>query len=301
MDKLRAITYFCRTVEAKSFSAAAQSLDVVPSALSKIIAALEQQLGFKLLSRSTRKLALTDEGAVYYEQCRRIIQELEDAEALAHRGQAHPRGTLRVGLHPAFRALVLSELGAFLDAYPDLSVATIMTNSPAAVVDDGLDVVLRIGALGDSGLISRRIAWTTAVTCASRAYLRQWGVPHGPEDLVRHRAIVYARRDEEPNARWEFLKGTSREVVEVPMRVVARDGIGITDAALGGCGIARPYDFSVRRLLAAGQLERVLPRWSGERVGVFAVLPAYSHRAPAKVRACIEFFESLLGNSVNRA
>ena len=145
MDKLRAMTIFCRTVEARSFTAAAQLLDVVPSALSKLVAALEGELGFSLMSRSTRKLSLTDEGAEYYEHCKRILANIEIAEGLGRQGGSQARGLLRVGMHPGLRVAVLTRMGAFLQAQPDVRVETVITNSAVAVIDDGLDLVLHIG------------------------------------------------------------------------------------------------------------------------------------------------------------
>jgi LysR family transcriptional regulator, regulator for bpeEF and oprC len=294
MDKLRAIQFFCRTVEARSFAAASRELEVVPSALSKAISALERDLGFKLFSRSTRSVSLTDGGAAFYEQCRRILQDLEEAETNARSAQSIPKGKLRVGMHPGLRASVLSQLGVFLDQYSDVSVVTVMTNTPTAVVDEGLDIVLRVGSLPDSTLVSRRIGWTSPIVCASDSYVQRWGEPATPSELRRHRAIVYARGDEERNTRWEFIKGGVSEEVEVPVRAIVRDGIGLTDAAVGGCGVARPYDFSCCRLLASGQLRSLLPDWSSPRSGIYVVLPPQGSRMPAKVRAFIDFAQSLL-------
>ena len=294
MDKLRAVTFFCRTVEARTIAAAARSLDVVPSALSKVIGALETELGFKLLHRSTRRMSLTDEGAAYYDHCRRLLQELEEAEVDARSGRTRAKGTLRVGLHPGFRFPVLASLGGFLDANPGVNVETVMTNSPSAVIDDGLDLVIRVGHLADSSLVSRQLGWTSSVTCASPSYVTKWGQPRRPGELARHHAVIHGRRDEDSNTRWEFVRGKEREVVDVPVRVTVRDGIGIVDAALGACGIARPFEFSVRRLLVSGELQRVLPEWTSDRQGVHAVLPPYSRLVPAKVRAYLEFFEAML-------
>jgi DNA-binding transcriptional LysR family regulator len=177
MDKLRGITFFSRTVEAGSFTAAAHALDVVPSALSKTITALEKVLGFTLFNRSTRKLSLTAEWEAYYKRCRELLLQLEKAEAIARDGGLRPQGTLRVGMHPALRSLVLSEIRRMLESAPQLKIETCITNSPAAVLDSGLDVVLCIGPLADSTLLARRLGWAEHVVCASPEYLRRWGEP----------------------------------------------------------------------------------------------------------------------------
>lgn len=294
MDKLRAMRFFCRVVEAKSYGAAAQSLDVVPSALSKVIAALEADLGFRLLNRSTRRLSLSDEGATYFEHCRQILQDIEAAEGHGRGGATRARGTLRVGMHPALRFEMLTGMGRFLDAEPDVKVETIITNSPSAVVDEGLDLVLHIGRLSDSSLVAKPLGSTVPVVCASTDYLRAWGEPRHPGDLARHRAVIYARRDEETNTRWSFLKGDETCEVEVPVRTVSRDGIGLVDAALGGCGIARPLEVAVRHWLGAGRLRALLTDWTGEPQAVIAVLPPHGRSASAKVRRYLDHAAEVL-------
>lgn len=294
MDKLRAMRCFCRAVEAKSFAAAAQSLSIVPSALSKIVAALEHELGFRLMNRSTRQLSLTDEGALYYEQCRKIFQAIEDAEVGGHGGKARARGTLRVGMHPALRFEIVRSLGTFLDRQPELNVETVITNSPAAVVNEGLDLVLHIGRLSDSSLVARRVGWTRSIVCASPGYLAAAGTPKHPRELSKHRALIYARRDEEPNTRWQFAKGDETCEVEVPVRIVSRDGVGLVEGALGGGGIARPFDVAVRHWLGTGELCELLVAWRPPRQAVTAVMPSQSGSSAAKVRVFLEHVTAVL-------
>jgi DNA-binding transcriptional LysR family regulator len=297
MDKLRAMTFFCRTVEVKTFAAAAQSLNVVPSALSKVISALEKDLGFSLLSRSTRSLSLTEEGAIYYEQCRRILSDIDVAESMGRRGGAQARGTLRVGMHPGLRYAMMSALKGFLDEQPELKVETLITNAASAVVDEGLDLVLHIGTLSDSAMIARPLGWTKPIVCAAPPYLAAHGEPQRPEDLARHRAVIYARRDEASNTRWLFARGRESCEVDVPVCVVSRDGVGLVDAALGGCGLARPLEIAARHWLSTGQLHEVLPDWEGERQAITAVLPPQGRTPPAKVRLYVDYVASLLAAS----
>ncbi len=294
MDKLRAITLFCRTVEAKSYAAAAHACDMVPSALSKAIAALERDLGFTLMHRSTRKLTLTEEGRAYYEQCRQLLQGLEDAETGARGGRSAIRGTLRVGVHPALRFDLFTQAARLLDAHPALKLETMITNTAGAVLDEGLDVVLRIGKLGDSGLVCRQLGWTRSIVCASPAYFAARGRPRHPRELVQHRAAIYARRDDAPNTRWEFKRGAERCTVDVTVGFIARDGVGLADALLGGCGIARPFHFAVRSHLLSGALEPLFEDWTAERHAIFAVLPQSSGRMPAKVAAFLDFVQGVL-------
>ena len=288
------MTFFCRVTEAKSFSAAAVSLDVVPSALSKAIAALEQELGFALLNRSTRGLSLTEDGANYYERCRQIMLDIDEAESTGRGGVARARGTLRVGMHPSLRFEMLTRLGAFLDREPDLRIETVITNSPAAVVDEGLDIVLHVGQLSDSSLLARQIGSTRSLVCASPAYLAAAGEPRHPEELARHHAVIYARRDEDSNTRWTFTRHDERCEVEVSVRAVVRDGIGVIDAVLGGCGVARPFELAARNGLKTGQLREVLADWAGERHAVHAVFPSKAGLRLAKVQHYVAYMEDVL-------
>lgn len=288
MDKLRAMHFFCRVVEAKSYAAAAQSLDIVPSALSKVIVALESELGFRLLNRSTRRLSLSDEGATYFEHCRQILHAIEAAEGEGRGGLKQARGMLRVGMHPALRFEMLMSMGRFLDEQPEVNVETVITNSPSAVVDDGLDLVLHIGRLPDSSLVAKPLGWTVPLVCASTDYLGGVAEPRHPADLVQHRAVIQARRDEEASTRWSFSKGDESIEVEVPVRTITRDGIGLVDAALGGCGIARPLEIAVRHWLDTGRLRALLTDWTGETQVISAVLPPHGRSASAKVRSYLD-------------
>src|SRR5215216_478772 len=212
MDKFRAIKFFCRAVEMKSFASAAHALDVPPSLVSRVIAALEVDLGCTLFNRTTRRLSLTDAGAGCYERCLQILADLEEAEAAARAGSTQARGTLRLGYHPAFRVLLGRGIGDFLAANADVSVELMLTNSPAALVDAGLDVVLRIGRLADSSFVAKQLGWSSFVTCAAPKYLDRYGRPGHPRELAEYRAIIPGRRDEEPFTRWSFSRGKDRQV-----------------------------------------------------------------------------------------
>jgi LysR family transcriptional regulator, regulator for bpeEF and oprC len=292
MNKLRAMRFFCRVVEAHGFAAAAAALDVVPSALSKTIAALEQDIGLRLINRSTRRMSLTEEGATYYESCRTLLQQIEDMEAEARSGGREVKGTLRVGMHPALREVLLTELGGFLTAHAGIKVETDVTNSASAVLERGLDVLLHVGTLVDSNLVARRLTWTRPVVCAAPAYLETWGTPQRPEDLMRHRAVVYGRCDEDSNTKWTFMRGNRSCEVAVPVHLVARDGIGLTDAVAGGCGIGRPFDLATDRLMQTSTLRPLLLQWNGPRYAVSSVQPP--GRSPRKVAAFVEYTREVL-------
>lgn len=288
MDKLRAMKFFCRTVEAKSFASAAHALDVAPSVLSKVISALEADLRFTLFNRSTRRLSLTEAGSSYYERCRDLLVEMEEAESVARSGAVQPTGMLRVGIHPAFRKLFLPALGDFLASNPEVSIETILTNSPTSLLEQGLDAVLLIGKIADSDFIGRALGTTGLLTCAAPAYLERHGRPRHPRELGEHRVVLPGRRDEDLSVRWTFVRRKDRAVVTVRPSLIARDGIGLVDATLGGAGIARVYDLAARAFVADGSLETVLPDWSCGREPIHAVFPSRRH-LPAKVRVFLDF------------
>jgi LysR family transcriptional regulator for bpeEF and oprC len=287
LDKLRAMEIFCRVVETGSFAAAAAVLDVVPSAVSKTVAALEKELGFRLLNRSTRGFSMTDEGRAYHEECRDILQRIEAAEAKVRLGPSEAVGKLRVGMHPALRAMLLDSMGAFLEMHPGLIMETMITNTPSAVINDAVDVVLHVGRLPDSALGARRLGVTRAVTCAAPAYLDARPTPRHPRELAAHAAVIYARRDEEPNLRWRFAKGRERCEIEIAPRAILRDGIGLVDVLVGGGGVGRPFELSVRRWLKGGQLRALCADWTSELHPISAVLPV-AGRPSARVRAYLE-------------
>jgi len=293
IDKLRAIAYFVRTVEAGSFAAAARQSDISPSALSKALSALEKDIGFTLFSRSTRKLVLTEDGKAYAECCREVLLRLEDTELTARRGLVRSHGTLKFGVHPAARFALLPRLDGFLAQHPDLKLEMISSNSASSLLDKGLDVVLSIGALPSSNLVATRLGWAQFVICASPAYLARRGVPQDPDALAGHDAIVYTMPDEEPATRWELQRDDQRRVVTPLMRLSVRDGAGAIDAAINGCGLARPYELAVRPALQSGVLRRVLPDWESPRQPIYAVV-SNSRRQPAKVKDFIAFARTVV-------
>ena len=157
----------------------------------------------------------------------------------------------------------------------------------------GLDIILRVSDMADSGLVARRLGSAEFVVCASPAYLRVMGTPKQPQDLAKHEAIIYARPDEEPSTNWRFTRGDTRLVVSMPIRLVMRDGVGGIDAAIKGCGIVRSFEITTREAVAAGQLSRLLSDWSTGSLSVFAVYPG-SRAVPAKVQAFVEFVQQIL-------
>ena len=172
-------------------------------------------------------------------------------------------------------------------------IGSLEQDPPAMLLTAGLDIILRVSDMADSGLVARKLGSAEFVVCASPAYLRVMGTPKQPQDLSKHEAIIYARPDEEPSTNWRFTRGDTRLVVSVPIRLVMRDGVGGIDAAIKGCGIVRSFEITTREAVASGQLSRLLSDWSTGSLSVFAVYPG-SRAVPAKVQAFVEFVQQIL-------
>ena len=288
MDKLRAIRFFCRVAEARSFVAAAHDLDVAPSVLSKAIAALEAEIKYRLFNRTTRRVSLTQSGARYYDQCKRLVMELDETELAMRDSIARPAGRVMAGLHPAINRLVMARIDQFLKAYPEVTVETTVTSSASSLIEDQLDVLIALGNLPNSDYAARRLGTTELVIVASPGYLKERGIPATPADLSHHSIVLSGRRDGPSYMRWTMKRGAQVETVFVRSSVVIRQGVHMHEACLSGAGMGRLLDFAVHSQIADGTLKRVLPAWSFGEMPIHALYPD-RRSVPAKVRAFVHF------------
>lgn len=286
MSQLEDMRIFAETVDAQSFTAAADRLGLSKQFVSKRIAALEKRLGARLLVRSTRHLHVTDLGLAYNERAQRILQEVDAAEQMIASQMATPRGTLRLSAPMTFATLHLSTLiPVFMQRHPDVSLELELNDRTVDLISEGYDMAVRIGTLADSSLVARRIAPVAMVTCASPAYLRDNGTPAALEELASHACLVYghARHSE-----WPFRVGTRARTVPVngPMR--ANNGEMLRDAAIDGMGIIQLPDFIVGAALADGRLVEILDAFRPEGLTIHAVYPQH-RQTSLLVRAFIDF------------
>lgn len=285
------ISYLTASVEAGSFAGAARRLGVTASAVSRRIAALEDELGAQLLARTTRTLRLTDDGRAFHERCSRILEELEDARrGLAH-ARRKPTGVLRVESAVAIsRALLVPHLPAFLAKYPELSVELTARDAFVDLVAEGADVALRIGALRPGNLIAKKLGEAEIVAVASPAYLERRGVPRHPRDLARHDLLGFLR-DGRP-APWHF--SVDGEVVDVPIAgsFHSNDIEALRALVLSGRGIVSAFDFLVADDLRAGRIVRVLPDFERARWPIHALYTPNRHLLP-KVRVFLDFVAAM--------
>lgn len=294
MDHLADLAVFARVVEQESFSAAAETLGLSKSAVSKQISRLEQRLGAQLLQRTTRKLSLTETGRIVLEHAQRVLVEAEAAEAAVQNLQALPRGLLRVNLPMSFGLRYVAPLlPELLALCPELRIDLTFNDRTVDLLEEEVDVAIRIGAnLADSTLTARRLAPVRPITCASESYLRKAGVPLTPDDLRQHECLLYKYLPEP--ATWHFDGPGGAQAVKVSGRLITNNGDSLRDAALAGHGIARLPSFIVGPDIAAKRLVPLLEAYEPPPFNIYAVYPAQRYLTP-KVRAFIDFFAERFG------
>lgn len=282
---------FVRVAERGSFAAAANDLGLTPSALSKLVTRIEDRLGVRLLTRTTRKLALTAEGELFVARSREILASIEAAEAEVTAASERPRGHLRVSVGTAVAKQILAQaLPVFLDRYPDVTVELHVSDRQIDLVAEQVDIALRSGPLGDSTLVARKVAEATRVICASPLYLEKHGPPGVPADLLRHNCLTL------PGpawAQWPFHTHEGINRLAVAGNLTSDNADLLLDMAVAGLGIARLADFMVARAMRQGALVPLLTdSHVPESFPIHALTVAGRHRAP-RIRAFIDFFAEL--------
>lgn len=260
MDKLRAMQVFVRIVEANSFTKAAETLGLPRAALTATIKNLEAHLGTTLLQRTTRRLALTPDGAAYHAQCVQILDAVEASER-TFRGAAaaQPRGTLRVDMPDAVgRHVVLPHLASFAGAWPDLALTLSFSDRLVDLTQEGIDCALRVGDLQDSSLVGRQIGSMQFVTCAAPAYLALHGTPRSIDALRDHQGIVHFSGRTGRPFDWDFTVGGQVVKAQVPGRIAINNADANVACALQGLGITQAARYQVRDHLVRGELVELL-------------------------------------------
>ena len=288
MDTVFAMDALLRAVDKGGFAAAARDLGVSPSALSKIVAKLEERLGVKLLHRTTRRLRPTAEGEAYLERAARIVAAVREADDAAMRHGGRPSGRLRlvVGLSFGTYALVPA-MPEFLARYPEIDLDLVMGERVLDPAETGADLSIRLGSLADSSLVARRICDVERVICASPAYIAAHGTPRDPARLDRHDCLTLA--DAPDLARWPFVVDGKRTIVDVRGRVTANNAETLLELAVLGLGLVRLPDVIVGPALRDGRLVALFADTHvAEPVPVHAVYP-YARQRPPKVGAMVDF------------
>ena len=262
MDSLHAILFFVRVAEAKSFTKAAKRLGISASGVSKSLTRLEERLGVRLVNRTTRSVSLTDDGATFFERCRQILGELEDAETAVARGQTKPRGRLRVQLPVGFGLKVIAPfLAQFAESYPGLVVDVEFSDRVADLAEEGIDAVVRIGHPGDNRIVARKLCDIRYVTVASPGYIARYGDPRTPEDLERHRCLGFHIPQTNRYRDWNFASAGQRRSKSISGNLNMNSGQALLNAAISGAGIAAVATFMASDAVRAGMLRIVLSEY----------------------------------------
>lgn len=285
-DRIRELGFFLRVSEEESFSAAARSLDLDPSTISKVIQRLENRLGVRLYHRTSRVLQLTQEGEQFLAAAQKVMQALEEAEASVSQSLTEATGVLRVSSTAAFaRRRLAPMLPAFLAANPLVRVEMIVAATPPDLFEQQIDISFQGGNIPDSTLVARRITTASWHLCASPAYLARAGMPRTPEDLQVHRCLNFLPGSF--RSRWPLKTGGEVVTHEPKATAAANNGDVLCTLAVQGLGLARLADYHIDAELAAGQLVRVLPEYELEREPIYAVFASKRHLSP-RVRAFLE-------------
>ncbi len=287
MDKLGGLMVFVKAADLGSFVATGRALGMTSSAVGKAVVRLEQELGVRLLQRTTRRVQLTDEGRLFHERCKQIVADLEDAQAMVSSARAAPSGRLRISAPIVGHHFLVPLLPGFLERYPEIEVDIVFSDRSLDLIDEGIDLAIRSGELSDSTLISRPLQDFRLLLCASPTYVQRCGMPLAPRDLAQHAAIRFRHPNSGKLLDWP-LRSVVPEAWVAPRTALACNNIeAVLGASLLGLGIACVPDFLVREALSKGQLVSLL---EGHLIGggqFNALWPSNRHLSP-KVRVFID-------------
>lgn len=287
MDRLSLMKTFVAVVEADGFGAAARRLAISAPVVTRNVAALEQHLGARLLERTTRQVRVTEAGARYLADCKRLLAEIDDAEAAVSGAHSEPRGLLSVTAPVMFgRMFVAPLLVDFLAKHAQLSARALLLDQVVDLMTEGLDVAVRIAKLEDSSLTSTKVGVVRRVTCASPGYLKKYGVPKQPRELAEHRCFVFSTERSAPA--WAFeAKAKSLSFRPRAALLANSSEVGI-EAALAGAGITRALSYMVAAHVRAGRLRLILEDFEAEPMPIHVVYRE-GRSAPARVRAFVDY------------
>ena len=293
-DRIRELTFFLRVSEEASFSAAARSLDLDPSTISKVIQRLENRLGVRLFHRTSRVLQLTQEGQQFLTAAQKVMMALEDAEASIRPAMTDATGLLRLASTPAFARNRLAPLvGDFLKAHPALRIEFLLTATPPDLFEQQIDISFQSGNIPDSTLVARRITSTRWQICASPVYLSRAGTPQTPADLASHQCLNFLPGSY--RSRWPTCDGDHIDTQEPKALIAANNGDMLSTLAAQGLGLARLADYHIADQIANGQLVTVLDSYQLDREPIYAVFASKRHLS-ARVRVFLEFVSERLAD-----
>jgi DNA-binding transcriptional LysR family regulator len=296
MDRAAEMTAFVRSVDDGGFSAAARELGLTPSALSKLVTRLEDRLGARLLQRTTRRLQLTPEGEAFYVRSRRILADMDEAEAEVVAAGVRPTGLLRLHCGSAFGMHQLAPaIPLFLERYAGVELDITISDEPLVGLGEGVDLAIRIGALDESSMVARRICNLERVICAAPSYLERCGTPRTPDELQQHNCLWITSLP--VLRRWPFDTDDGIRVVHIDGNVVANNAETVLQLAMAGVGITRLTDVIAGDAIGRGELIPILSEWHHvEPVPLYATYPSGRNLSP-KIRVMVDFLVERFGSA----
>ena len=293
MDRLQAMHMFVRVAELSSFSAVAQQMGLARSAVTRQIAALEQHLGIKLMVRSTRRLMLTSAGAAYLEKCRVILNLVEAAESGVAEERQTPRGMIRISLPLTYGLMrVAPILLDFARRYPEVQLDMDYTDRRVNLIEEAIDVSIRITSRLGATEIARRIGVSQLQAVASPVYLAEHGTPRHPSELIHHECLSYTTTTESKQT-WSFEIDGVLTPYPIRARIHSNNGEALNDAVERGLGIALQPDFIIERSLRSGKVVTILNKFPLPELGIYAMLPS-NRQVPHRVRVLMDFLAEQL-------
>lgn len=291
LDRLLAMSVFVKVVEQGSFARAAERLDMSTSAVSRHVAELETHLNARLLNRTTRRISLTESGQAFFERSLQLLADVEEAEAAISNSAMAPRGTIRLTCSSSFGVTHLAPaIGAFQARYPDVRFDISASNRYVDLVEEGLDLAIRIGDLGNPNLIARKIGTMRLIACASPEYLKKHGLPRHPDELVNHDCFSYEYAP--VKNQWRFQDNKANDIkVQINGNVHANSGEMSAAIAAAGSGIVLEPDFVVTPWLETGKLVEILKNFRPPPSNIYAIYPSRRHLS-AKVRTFVDFLST---------
>ncbi len=288
MDRLTSMAVFLKAADLGSFAAAAEALGMSPQMVAKHVVFLEDRLGTALILRTTRRHSLTDVGRAYYDRCKLVLAEAEAAEALALDMRKQPKGTLRVSAPMTFGAFSLAPfVTRYLHCHPDMQIDLTLNDRFVDPLEEGFEVMIRIGEVDDASLIAHPLAPYRVIACASPDYLARRGVPRSPADLERHDCLAYAYWSPSIPCRWVFSRDGRSEEVQAKGRIRSNDWKSLLHAAIEGFGVTLGPESVLGAEVAAGRLVRVLPDYEGPVRPMHVLYPS-GRRPTVKVRSFVD-------------
>ena len=293
MEKFGGIAEFVATVEAASFVHAAQRLGMTPSGVSKAVSRLESRLGVHLLRRSTRRLTVTEAGAECFQKFRQFLLELDEMAHAMSEADTPLQGTLRVHLPPGLaRVRIMPALPSFFKNHPGMTLHIALRNDPIDMIEEGVDLTVRVGSFDGASIISRRVGVTRYITCCSPSYAQACCIPAQPAELLQHNCLRYVSRLTGRPRNWMFTQDGGPLALAVTGNLSLNNADALIEAAISGIGIAQAPDYAAETALREGTLIRILEPWTAPEQQVSAVYPE-ARRSSRNVTAFVEFLRDI--------